>query len=58
LVILYYAMQMHYVWHGDLSMLNTGGRVDKRLNFELAELNAVPSYINLQTAQGKFLGTA
>jgi hypothetical protein len=58
LVILYYVMQMHYVWHGDLSMLNTGGRVDKRLNFELAELKAVPSYTNLHTAPGNFLGTA
>lgn len=56
LVIVYYAMQMHYVWHGDLSMLSTGGRLDKRLNFELAELNAIPAYTNLQTAPGKFLG--
>ena len=50
-VLVYYAAQMHYTWHGDMSMANTGGLVDRRLNFELAELQdaVTTSYNTLQT---------
>jgi hypothetical protein len=50
-VIVYYAAQMHYIWNGDMSMLQSGGRLSQRLNFELAELSDTPSYHNLAGAQ-------
>ena len=50
-VILYYGAQMHYVWSGDMSMLQSGGRLNNRLNFELTELSNQPSYRNLAGAR-------
>lgn len=55
LVILYYAAQIHYTWYGDMSFTHTGGKLDRRLNFELAELLDVPSYNNPAAAQGSYL---
>jgi hypothetical protein len=51
-VILYYSVQMHYVWWGDMSMLQSGGRLNKHLNFELVELSNSLSYDNLPSARG------
>jgi hypothetical protein len=55
LVILYYAAQVHYTWYGDMSFTNTGGKLDQRLNFELAELSDTLSYTNPVGAPGKYL---
>ena len=55
LVILYYAAQLHYTWYGDMSFTQTGGKLDRRLNFELAELLDVPSYNNPVGAPGEYL---
>ena len=55
LVIMYYAAQLHYTWYADLSMTQSGGRLDKRLNFELAELSPTLSYNNLANSQGTYL---
>jgi hypothetical protein len=55
LVILYYAAQMHYTWYGDMSFTQTGGKLDRRLNFELAELLEAPSYNNPVGSQGGYL---
>ena len=54
LVVLYYAAQLHYTWYADLSMTESGGKLDKRLNFELAELANSPSYNNPAGAQGSY----
>lgn len=54
LVILYYAAQLHYTWYGDMSFTQTGGKLDRRLNFELAELLDAPSYNNLADAPGEY----
>ena len=55
LVIVYYASQLHYSWYGDFTFAETGGKLDKRLNFELAELLDTPSYNNLPSSQGSYL---
>ena len=55
LVIVYYAGQMYYAWYGDLTFAQTGGKLDRRLNFELAELLDTPSYNNLPNSQGSYL---
>lgn len=55
LVILHYAAQVHYTWYGDLSFTQTGGKLDRRLNFGLAELLDTPSYNNLANAPGSYL---
>ena len=55
-VIVYYAAQMHYTWHGDMSMVNTGGLVDRRLNFELSELAEInPATLSYNPLQGGVL---
>ena len=55
LVLLYYAAQLHYTQYGDMTMTNSGGKLDKRLNFELAELSPTLSYNNIADAQGKYM---
>ena len=53
-VILYFAAQLHYTWYADISMTQSGGKLDKRLNFELAEMSNTPSYNNLVAAPGSY----
>ena len=55
LAILYYAKEMHYTWYGEFSFAESGGKLDRRINFELAEMLATPSYNNLANATGKYL---
>ena len=55
LVLLYYAAQLHYTQYGDMTMTESGGKLDKRLNFELAELSPTLSYNNIADAQGKYM---
>jgi hypothetical protein len=47
LVIMYFAMRLHYSWYGSLSFTETGGKLDRRVNFELSELAATLSYNNV-----------
>ena len=56
LVLLYYANTMQYARTAEQSFTETGGRLDQRLNFELAELMPVPSYRN-PSATGAYMGT-
>ncbi len=59
LVIIHFAMRLHYSWYGGLTFTNTGGKLDRQVNFELAELlGSSPSYNNIASSPGKFFASS
>ena len=54
LVIIHFAMRLHYSWYGGLTFTSTGGKLDRQVNFEMAELlGSSPSYNNIDASPGK-----
>jgi hypothetical protein len=58
LVMLHFAKELHYSWYGSLSFVETGGKLDRHVNFELTELLGTASYNNVGTSTGKFFASS
>jgi hypothetical protein len=53
LVIIHFAMRLHYSWYGGLTFASTGGKLDRQVNFELTEMLDSLSYNNIGNSNGK-----
>ncbi len=58
LVMLHFAKELHYAWYGGLTFTETGGKLDRHVNFELTELLKTASYDKVSESAGKFLASS